>query len=265
MLDKNIVGQVRAALEGAQNSDKSQLVDRLNICKIVLGVYELDKNDLDGFKDSSPDDFIDFYKMWLYRTPDGVVKNGSGIILTLCNMLEKLDEYRIGKNITQEYADRVRKEIEDKRKQLESQEAVASEIKRLNSELAVLEKELDELNSKTRELEELKAKRTAYAGLIEAKRDILSDEGASGISAELEILNANLNMREFFDRAVVSGTRYTVEMALRDARAAWERGGGNRIDDWFLNWYRTNRNTAFLYPDIYEIMKSQNLINFWAD
>ena len=85
------------------------------------------------------------------------------------------------------------------------------------------------------------------------------------LPAELEIINANLNMREFFDRAVVSGTRYTVEMALRDARAAWERGGGNRIDDWFLNWYRTNRNTAFLYPDIYEIMKSQNLINFWAD
>ena len=70
--------------------------------------------------------------------------------------------------------------------------------------------------------------------------------------------------QEFFQRAVVGGTSYTVDMALRDARAAWERGGGNRIDDWYSNWYRQNRNTAVLYPDLYEIMRQQDMINWYA-
>jgi putative aldouronate transport system substrate-binding protein len=80
---------------------------------------------------------------------------------------------------------------------------------------------------------------------------------------DLAVLNANLVIKDFYNRAVVSGPSYTVEMASRDAKAAWERGGGNQIDAWFAQWYQTNRNSAFLYPDIYEIMKQQDLIHWY--
>ena len=203
MLNSNTVGQVKTALEeGAKDGKNPELVERLNICKIVLGKYELFEKDLDVFKGYSSDEFEGFYKKWLYRPPDGVEKNGSGIILALCRMIEKLDEYRISKNITQEYADKVRKEIEDKREQLKAQEAVASEIKRENSELAELQKQLDELNAKTRELEELKAKKTGLNELIKSKKDILSNEDIGRISTEIKDLKVEFNKELTLDIAI---------------------------------------------------------------
>jgi len=78
---------------------------------------------------------------------------------------------------------------------------------------------------------------------------------------ELQIISANLNTREFFVRAVVSGSTYTVDQAVKDARAAWERGGGNQIDAWYSNWYRNERQNSFLAADIYEIIRQQGVLS----
>ena len=48
---------------------------------------------------------------------------------------------------------------------------------------------------------------------------------------DLSMINANITLDEFFDRAVVGGEEYTVEMAINDAKNAWTRGGGDQILD----------------------------------
>ena len=100
--------------------------------------------------------------------------------------------------------------------------------------------------------------------------NITHSEHMPQLPADLLVIRANLaptggtQHQDFFQRAIVGGTSYTVDMALRDARAAWERGGGQRVDDWYRDWYRNNKDTAFLYPSIYEVMKQQDLYNWYA-
>jgi putative aldouronate transport system substrate-binding protein len=90
--------------------------------------------------------------------------------------------------------------------------------------------------------------------------DLTHSEHMPQLPADLQIISANLNMKDFFYRAIVSGSSYTVDQAMRDARAAWERGGGLRIDEWYSNWYKNERHNAFLAEDIYQLIRQQNKI-----
>ena len=91
--------------------------------------------------------------------------------------------------------------------------------------------------------------------------ELTHSEHLPQLPANLQILFANLNMRDFFTRAVVSGSGYTVEQAAKDAKAAWAKGGGNQIDAWYSNWYRNERQNAFLADDIYEIIRQQDILS----
>jgi putative aldouronate transport system substrate-binding protein len=91
--------------------------------------------------------------------------------------------------------------------------------------------------------------------------EITHSEHMPQLPAELSIIGANINTSDFYDKAVVSGAEYGVAQALRDAKAAWEKGGGKQIEDWYRNWWRTQRNNAFLAKDIYDIVKQQDKYN----
>ena len=79
---------------------------------------------------------------------------------------------------------------------------------------------------------------------------------------DLSMINANLNLNEFFDRAVVGGSEYTVEMAIEDARNTWTQGGGDQILEWWNDWYQNDRDTAFLAEDMYEVVMAGNPLNY---
>lgn len=78
---------------------------------------------------------------------------------------------------------------------------------------------------------------------------------------DLSTINANINMTDFFDKAVVSGSSYTVDKAMNDAKAAWEKGGGKQIEDWMKNWYMADKDKAFLAKDIYDIIDSEKKLS----
>jgi len=211
MLDRNMIEQVRVALNEAENSQASELEERLNICKILIGTYELSRADKDSFQSFSSDDFVDFYNSWFYRAPDKVVPKGSGIIFALSEILEGLDRFRKEKNISQEYADKVKATLDDKRSQLEAWEAIKSEINNNNLELASLTDELSQLESDIKELHKLKVRISEHAALVNEKKAELSDENPSELKAELERLKEELTDKEM-----------TLETAIKIARLFYE-------------------------------------------
>ena len=79
---------------------------------------------------------------------------------------------------------------------------------------------------------------------------------------DLAMINANIMLTEYFDRAVVGGENYSVETAIEDAKRAWTQGGGDQILDWWNDWYENDRDTAFLAEDMYEIVMAGNPLNY---
>ncbi|THF72917.1 extracellular solute-binding protein [Cohnella fermenti] len=75
------------------------------------------------------------------------------------------------------------------------------------------------------------------------------------------LLTTDTNVEKSIDaiwlKAVVSGTKYTVEQALKDAQDMWKKNDGQAIEDWYKQWYIDNKDTAMLEKDIKEIVKQQ--------
>lgn len=59
-------------------------------------------------------------------------------------------------------------------------------------------------------------------------------------------------------KAYVSGSEYTVEQALQDAKSVWEKGKGPEAQQWMQNWYDENKDTAFMPEDVYDVIRQQN-------
>ncbi|WP_168120452.1 extracellular solute-binding protein [Paenibacillus sp. HB172176] len=56
-----------------------------------------------------------------------------------------------------------------------------------------------------------------------------------------------------YTKAVIGGSKYSVEQAMQDMQTAWKQAGGEKVDEWFDNWYQENKETAVLTKDIYEL------------
>lgn len=201
MLEKNLIEQIESALKAAEKSNISELEERLNICKIIIGTYELSKNDLENFKNFTSDDFIDFYNRWFYRAPDKVVPNGSGIIFALCKIVETLDKFRNEKNITEEYADRIKSELDEKYKQLESWEAIKSEINEYESEKKILKEQSALFEHDIKKLDGIKLELDKYKSL---NNSLTANESVEELKIELdkikdEIKNKDISLNQIIE------------------------------------------------------------------
>ncbi|MNE95007.1 hypothetical protein D3C80_1930390 [compost metagenome] len=58
-------------------------------------------------------------------------------------------------------------------------------------------------------------------------------------------------------KAVVSGSNYSPEQAVKDAQAAWDKAGGQKIIDFMNDWYTNDQDKAFLVDDLWDIVKQQ--------
>jgi putative aldouronate transport system substrate-binding protein len=73
------------------------------------------------------------------------------------------------------------------------------------------------------------------------------------LSADLNLIinTTKQQIKDAFDKAVVSGADYTIEQALEDAKAVWEQGGGKQVDEWYKNWYAENKDSWPMNKDLY--------------
>ncbi|WP_099517110.1 extracellular solute-binding protein [Paenibacillus sp. BIHB 4019] len=80
-----------------------------------------------------------------------------------------------------------------------------------------------------------------------------------GLSSDLDVIRTNTlkEITDIYVKAVVNGKGYSAEQAVKDAKAAWEKAGGQKIIDFMNEWYETNKDTAFLSDDIWTIVEQQ--------
>lgn len=69
--------------------------------------------------------------------------------------------------------------------------------------------------------------------------------------------NANKTILDAANKAIVSGKSYTVDQFIGDAKSAWDKAGGAKVDDFYAQWYEKNKGNAILMADIYKMAASQ--------
>lgn len=76
---------------------------------------------------------------------------------------------------------------------------------------------------------------------------------------DLNVIHATVlkEITDLYVKAIISGSKYTPEQALKDAQAAWERAGGRKLEEHMNTWYAENKDTAFLIKDVWDIVKQQ--------
>ena len=91
--------------------------------------------------------------------------------------------------------------------------------------------------------------------------DLTHSEHMPQLPNDLSIISANINLEDIFNKAVVSGSSYDVDQAVNDAKSAWEKGGGKQIEDWMMNWYKNDKDKAFLAKDIYNAVDNEKKLS----
>lgn len=61
-------------------------------------------------------------------------------------------------------------------------------------------------------------------------------------------------LTNIYTKAVVGGTGYTVDQAMKDAQDAWEKGGGKKVDDFYTKAYTDNKKDVIYTKDYYKLL-----------
>lgn len=94
----------------------------------------------------------------------------------------------------------------------------------------------------------------------EAKYPALSHyEHMPVLPTELVVVNTNVDkeIKDIVVKGIIGGAKYTPEQAVADAKAAWEKGGGKKIEEFMNTWYKENKETAFLGDQVLEMVRAQ--------
>ncbi|MCS7462890.1 extracellular solute-binding protein [Paenibacillus doosanensis] len=72
---------------------------------------------------------------------------------------------------------------------------------------------------------------------------------------EIEFINSDNEkaIQDIWNRAILSGDGYSAEQAVQDARKAWEQGNGSKVELWYQEWYRQNKDKWVFTKDLYNI------------
>ncbi|MCI8622419.1 MAG: extracellular solute-binding protein [Provencibacterium sp.] len=90
--------------------------------------------------------------------------------------------------------------------------------------------------------------------------DFTISEHMPQLPKDVQDIRSNISLSDFYDKAVVSGNEYTVEQAISDAKAAWEKGGGDQVLQWYQNWLENESANAFSAKDAIALMVDQNYV-----
>jgi putative aldouronate transport system substrate-binding protein len=68
----------------------------------------------------------------------------------------------------------------------------------------------------------------------------------------IQISAAKIGTPDEFVKAIVTPS-YSADQAIKTAQDIWTKAGGSKVDDWFQNWYKTNKDSAITVADIYAV------------
>ncbi|MFB9278209.1 extracellular solute-binding protein [Cohnella cellulosilytica] len=78
-----------------------------------------------------------------------------------------------------------------------------------------------------------------------------------GLPDDLGVINSTAitTIANLYSKAIVSGSKYTADQALADAKAAWEKAGGGKVDEFFAKAYADNKANVIYTKDYYNGLK----------
>lgn len=102
----------------------------------------------------------------------------------------------------------------------------------------------------------------AYKAIVEAARKLYltaerpipgftSEAYVPSIPSDLKLILDSFKTDELMKSIVTPD--YTPEKAVQNLKDTWSKAGGGKIDEWYKNWYKDNKDKAILLKDIYEI------------
>ncbi|MDF2814674.1 MAG: family 1 extracellular solute-binding protein [Paenibacillus sp.] len=102
--------------------------------------------------------------------------------------------------------------------------------------------------------------RDTYLTLDKPYSEITSSEHMPQPPKDLALIqtNADKAMGDIWTKAMVSGEKYTIDQALKDAKDAWEQAGGKQVEEWYKNWYTAEKDKAVLAKDVIDLAKKQD-------
>jgi putative aldouronate transport system substrate-binding protein len=109
-------------------------------------------------------------------------------------------------------------------------------------------------------LELYHATRNIYLDEKYAYPGITHNEHMPVLPKEMALIMTNISkpINDVMVKAIVSGSSFTTEQALAEAKSIWEKGDGAKLEAWYDEWWQNNKDTAFLAKDIFEIVAEQN-------
>lgn len=104
-----------------------------------------------------------------------------------------------------------------------------------------------------------KLKTQSYESYLSKDRPVpylMHPEHAPALPNDLQTVtnNAFKTILDIWQKAVISGTSYTTDQALKDAKSAWDKANGAQVDEWYAKWYADNKDKAFLTKDLYDFV-----------
>jgi putative aldouronate transport system substrate-binding protein len=83
---------------------------------------------------------------------------------------------------------------------------------------------------------------------------VTHNEHMPTLPQDLQIINTNLNktLTGIYSKAIVSGSAYSADQAMTDAKSAWDGGQGKKLETFYADWYKNNKDKAFLTSDLYK-------------
>jgi putative aldouronate transport system substrate-binding protein len=88
----------------------------------------------------------------------------------------------------------------------------------------------------------------------------LKPEYLPALSQELALIVKNVEKQistsntkgDLWLKAIVGGSGYSAEQAIKEGKDIWEKAGGSKVDDFYAKWYDANKSTAFMLKDLYQ-------------
>jgi putative aldouronate transport system substrate-binding protein len=78
-----------------------------------------------------------------------------------------------------------------------------------------------------------------------------SEAYVPALPADLKLILDSFNTDEL-KKSIVTAD-YSPEKAIQNLKDAWNKAGGGKIDEWYKNWYKDNKDKAILLKDVYEM------------
>jgi putative aldouronate transport system substrate-binding protein len=71
---------------------------------------------------------------------------------------------------------------------------------------------------------------------------------------QLNQTNGFKTMYDLLAKSIISGSSYTAEQAINDAKAAWKTSNGEKVEAYMKDWYQQNKDKTLLTKDFYSFI-----------